>query len=169
MSERQGSIRLAQKGRRKIPVRSWTLLIVLWLFLYSWAAAQEAAPVVRGTWTATVGPSQVLRGQWAAPLSRDTPNVATGSWTLLNEVGQQVMEGTWSARKSAQGWLGTWTAQTLDGQSRSGTWKAILPGFTAKTLREMLESTVQKEAAGSWRSSSYQGNWWLKGSPAETR
>lgn len=167
MNECQGLIGLAQKGRRKILLRGWTLLTVL--LLYSWATAQDASPVLRGTWTATVGPNEVLRGEWTAQLLRESPNAATGSWTLLNDAGLQIMQGTWSARKSAQAWLGTWTAQSLDGRSRSGTWRAILPGFTGKTLRDMLESTVQKEAEGSWRSGSYQGNWWLKGSPAEAR
>ena len=150
-------------------MRSWTLLLVPWLLLYSWAAAQEPLPVLHGTWTATVGPSQVLRGQWYTRLSPDSPNSATGSWTLTNQEEQRVMQGTWSARKSAQGWLGTWSAQTLDGRSRSGTWGAIIPDFTGKTLRDMLESTAQQEVPGSWRSGSYEGNWWLKGPPAPPR
>jgi len=83
-------------------VRRWTLLIVPRLLLYSWAAAQETLPVLHGRWTATVGPSQVLRGQWYTRFSADSPNDATGSWTLLNQEGQRVMQGTWSARKSAR-------------------------------------------------------------------
>ena len=90
--------------------------------------------------------------------------MAQGSWTLLTETGQ-VLEGTWSAQKTRLGWQGTWTARTLEGRSFSGTWKANLADLNAKTFEKMLAGTAEKETAGSWRSSRYQGNWWLKGSP----
>jgi hypothetical protein len=149
-------------------MKSWSL--VLALFVGSSALAQQVSPVLSGTWTATAGPTQVLRGTWSGQTSPHSPNVARGSWTLLNEAGDEIlMQGTWSAQKIAQGWRGTWTARILNGRSFSGTWNADMAGFGGKTIEEMLERTTTKEIAGWWRSGGYQGNWWLKGSPAQGR
>jgi len=74
------------------------------------------------------------------------------------------MEGTWSAQKTGKGWQGTWTARTAKGQSFTGTWTADLATQNAESFAEMLKTTATKEVAGSWRSGSQQGNWWLKGS-----
>jgi hypothetical protein len=92
--------------------------------------------------------------------------VAQGSWTLLAETGQILLQGTWSAQKARAGWQGTWTA-TLHGQSLSGTWTADITDMSGKTFEQMLEWTAKKEIAGSWRSGRYEGNWWLKGSPPQ--
>jgi hypothetical protein len=91
--------------------------------------------------------------------------VAGGSWTLLNESGEILLQGTWSAQKTAQGWEGTWSARPTNGQSLSGAWTADGAKLNAKSLAQMLKSTATKEVAGWWRSGRYQGNWWLKGSP----
>jgi hypothetical protein len=147
-------------------MKSWSL--VLALFVGSHALAQQASLVLSGTWTATAGPTQVFRGTWSGQTSPNNRNAAVGSWTLLNEVGDEIlMQGTWSAQKTGQGWRGTWTARVLNGQSFSGTWSADMAGFNGKTIEEMLERTATKEVAGWWRSGGYQGNWWLKGSPSQ--
>jgi hypothetical protein len=86
-------------------------------------------------------------------------------WTLLNETGEIILDGTWSAQKMGQGWQGTWTARARKGAPLSGTWNADLATFSGKTIQAMLERTAEKEVAGSWRTRGYQGNWWLKGSP----
>ena len=122
----------------------------------------------RGTWTATAGKTQVFRGTWSAQTSPHSRTTARGSWTLLNEASEIALDGTWSAQKSGQGWHGTWTARTRNGQSLSGTWNADLAGFSGKTIEEMLKRTAEKQVAGSWRIGRYQGNWWLEGSPSRT-
>jgi len=141
-----------------------TRLCLLTLLLASCALAQP--PVIRGSWTATIGPKQVYRGKWSAQALPGTQNAAHGSWTLLNDNAQTIAEGTWSAKKSARGWQGTWTARVAKSQrSFSGTWLADLPGFQGRAFEEMFQQTLERQVAGSWRSGRMQGNWWLKGSP----
>ncbi len=139
------------------------------LLLGSCALAQEAPPVVRGSWTATAGPNQILRGIWAGQASPHNPNVVSGSWTLLNNAGQIVLQGTWSAQKTGQGWQGSWTARVQRGRPFSGTWTANIADLNSKTFQDLLERTAEKETGGSWRSSPYKGNWWLKGSAPRSR
>src|SRR4029077_7460585 len=109
-------------------------------------------PVFHGTWTATAGPTQVLRGTWSGQTIPKSPDMAQGSWTLLNEAGEILLQGTWSAQKKGQGWRGAWTARILNGRSFSGTWNADMAGFGGKTMEEMLERTATKEVAGWWQS-----------------
>jgi hypothetical protein len=105
-----------------------------------------------------------LRGTWKAQVPPDRPNLAQGSWTLLDEADQVLLQGTWSAQKARSGWQGTWTARALNGRSFSGTWKADITALGTKTFKEMLERATENEITGWWRSGSYQGNWRLKGS-----
>jgi hypothetical protein len=154
-----------------IAMKNRTLALTL---LLSCALAQPSPPVLRGTWTATAGPKQIFRGKWSAQTLPDTPNAARGSWALLNSADQIVAEGTWSAEKSARGWQGTWSARVQTGRSSlgrptlgrplSGAWQAQMENFKGKTSAEMLQQTLEKQIAGSWRSSRARGNWWLKGS-----
>jgi len=150
-----------------LPSSSWFEMKVLSLMLVllgSCALAQEPLPVLDGSWTASLGSGQIFRGTWSAQSSRQNLNAARGSWTLLNEAGEIVMEGTWSAQKAGQGWQGTWTSRAHRGAALSGTWNADLASFSGKTIHAMLEQTAEREVAGSWRTRGYQGNWWLKGS-----
>jgi hypothetical protein len=130
--------------------------------------AQQSPAALQGTWTATAGPAQVFRGAWSGLISPGSPNTARGSWTLISDANETVIEGTWSARKTGQDWQGSWTARTAIGQSFSGSWDADLADFVGKTIKSMLERTAEKEVAGSWRSGRYQGNWWLKGSATKS-
>jgi len=114
-----------------------------------------------------MGPAQVFRGTWSAQSSSPNPNAARGSWTLLSDAGDILLAGTWSARKTGQGWEGTWTARPAKGQLLSGTWTADPTNLNAKSFAEMLKGTATKEVAGWWRSGRYEGNWWLKGSPKQ--
>ena len=144
------------------------------LLLSSYVLAQQAAPVLRGTWTASAGPKQIFRGAWSAQALPNRPNSVIGSWTLLNDARQIGMEGTWSAEKSARGWQGTWSARVLTGRSPSGrssygapisgSWQTETPASDIRTFSELLQRTLEKEVAGSWRRGALAGYWWLKGS-----
>jgi hypothetical protein len=138
---------------------------VFGLILGFCALGQQASPVLLGSWTATASPGQMYRGTWSAQVSLHNSNRAIGSWTILNEAGDVLLEGTWSAQKTGKGWQGTWTARTMKGQLLSGTWTADAANLNADSLAEMLKSTATKAITGSWRSGSHQGNWSLKGSP----
>lgn len=97
------------------------------------------------------------------------PNAARGSWTLFNNADEVLLEGMWSAQKTGQGWLGTWTARSNKGQSFSGAWTADLANLSPESFAEMLKRTATKEVARWWRSGRHEGNWWLKGSPQQGR
>ena len=148
-------------------MKSWRLIAAL--LLVSCAFAQETPSGLHGSWTATAGPNQIFRGTWTGQTLPGKPNVAQGSWTLTSDTGEIILHGTWSVVKNSVAWQGTWTARTVQGQSFSGTWRADLADFKGKTFEEMLELTAQKEVAGWWRSGRYQGNWWLKSSPPQSR
>jgi len=137
--------------------------LIFGLILCSCTLIQQVSPLLLGSWTATAGPNQIFRGTWSAQVSIHNSNRAIGSWTLLNESDDVVMEGTWSAQKTGKGWQGTWTARTASGQSFAGNWTADLATLNVESFAEMLKITATKEVAGSWRSGRHQGNWWLKG------
>jgi hypothetical protein len=143
------------------PHRTLRWLFVL-LILGRGAASQDAAPVRYGTWTATAG-SSVFRGSWSAETLRHSPNETQGSWTLVNDANDLVLQGTWSAKRTGPHWHGIWRAETAQGQSFRGVWDADLPDAKGETFEGMLARTIEKEVAGFWQSGKYQGNWWLKG------
>jgi hypothetical protein len=137
--------------------------LILGVILCFCTLAQEDSPVLLGSWTATAAPNQIFGGAWSAQASLHNPNRALGSWTLINEAGDVILEGMWSAQKSGQRWQGTWTARPMKGQSLSGTWTADTVNLNAESLAEMLKSTATKRVTGLWRSGRHQGNWRLKG------
>ena len=137
-------------------------LLIILLFTQS-ALAQEPGSILYGSWTATAGPSQIFRGTWSAETSRRNSNEAQGSWTLLNDSGEVVLQGTWSARKTGSRWQGTWKARTTQGQSISGSWESDLPEPTDQTFAALLKRTIEKQVAGFWQSGGNRGNWWLTG------
>ena len=148
-------------------MKGWSFVFVL--ILSSCALAQGASPISGGSWTATAGPNQILRGTWSAQPSLHNPNAARGSWTLLNEAGEVILEGTWSAQKTGPDWQGTWTALPKRGQAVSGTWTAGATDLNTQTFAAMLNATATKEISGWWRSGRREGDWWLKGSPQRGR
>ena len=139
---------------------SIALLVALGLTASS--LAQQSPVELHGSWTATGGSNRTFWGTWTAQVSADKPNTAEGSWALLNEGGQTLLEGTWAANKTRLGWQGAWAARTLAGQSLSGTWSADIGGSNGKTLKQMLEWTLDKDILGSWHSGHDQGKWRLK-------
>ncbi len=145
-----------------------TSLLVLTLVLNALALpAQQTGSELHGSWSATAGRTQVFWGTWTAQLSSDKPNVAEGSWALLSQGGQVLLEGTWSAQKAGYGWQGAWAARTWQGRSLSGTWTADITGLSGKTLKDMLEWTAERDIVGSWRRSRSEGEWRLKGAPPQ--
>jgi hypothetical protein len=117
----------------------------------------------RGIWIATAGPAQSFHGRWWASLLPLTHNAASGSWTLLSDTNQILLEGTWSARKSSRGWQGTWSARVGGGQTFSGTWMSDTTDPSDKTFEDMLNRTLEKQVGGSWQKGRMQGGWWLQG------
>jgi len=116
----------------------------------------------RGVWIASAGP-QSFRGRWWAALVPGTHNAASGSWTLLSDTNQILLEGTWSARKSSRGWQGTWSARAGRGQTFSGTWTSDAMDPSDKTFEDMLNRALEKQISGSWQKGRMQGGWWLQG------
>lgn len=144
-------------------MRVCAFILAALLALSSGGLGQQPASVLQGAFTAWAGPG-VFRGKWSAQIAERTPNAASGSWILLNERNDVVLQGTWSARKSAAGWEGTWHARVRRGRAYSGTWAASEPG-PGKTFAEMLQSATRGSATGTWRSQGYGGNWRLGPTP----
>ena len=146
-------------------------LAVLGLLLAAGAARADgptAAPALQGVWMATNAGGVVFRGTWSAEVTLATPNVALGTWTLVDERGTTTLGGTWSARQAPRGWRGAWSARVGTGNDvLAGTWEAddsTLKG--AKTFRDLLTRTATKRIAGVWHLGRAHGNWWLEASPA---
>jgi hypothetical protein len=142
-----------------ITAKWWGLAVAL--LLASCAVAQQTRSTLQGSWIATAGPSRFLRGHWVARVP-DDKNAATGSWTLVNERNQVVLEGTWSARKSTSGWRGTWSARIHKNRTVSGTWDSAIADFNGKTFEDMLKRAAERQIGGSWQSGRAQGNWWIQ-------
>lgn len=158
---------MRQTRNASMPMIRWGWLYFFCLaslFLPFQAEAQTSPAELTGMWKASVGKGPVMQGMWLAQISSTSLNVASGSWSLLTEVGGIALQGTWSARKTPQGWQGSWTARVGSGRSLSGTWSAGLGDFKGKTLSEMLILTMQRQIGGAWQSGRYQGDWWLESS-----
>jgi hypothetical protein len=163
-------------------------IVGLALLVAGVAGAAEQRPVWNGSWIAAAGP-QVFRGNWSARALPNDANAAVGSWTLVNDAGDVVMQGTWQARKAARAWRGTWQAKAQPtGGTYAGTWQATPPpDFKGKTFEDLLQAgaTLARRAkaapppqpiaggagpsegpevqmSGSWRMGRASGNWWLK-------
>lgn len=107
----------------------------------------------------------MYRGKWSARVPSATPNAAGGSWILMNEHGDVVLQGTWSARKSAAGWQGTWRAQVLRGRAYAGSWTASDPGPNSRSFGDMLQAATKGAVAGAWQSGGFGGGWRLQPAP----
>src|SRR5713101_3972493 len=124
--------------------------------------AQQSPPVFRGSWTATAGSFRTFHGSWSGQALPERPNAAQGSWALVDGANRIVLQGTWAADKSSQGWAGRWSARIVTGRSSpdrvvSGTWRADAAGSKGKTLADMLQGTLEREVVGSWVSGRLKG------------
>jgi hypothetical protein len=147
-------------AKAETKIASTLALIVM---LVSGAVGQQAAPALRGSWTASAGPARVFHGRWTGQVSQQGENAARGSWILLADSGQILLEGTWSSQKNSTGWHGTWIARTVQGRSFSGTWKASISDPRMKTFGDMLKRSLEEATEGTWQSGPYKGHWQLRG------
>jgi hypothetical protein len=141
--------------------RACMLAATLALCLPPWG--QQAPATLQGGFNASAGPV-VYRGKWSAAFSPRTPNTVAGSWILLNERNDVVLQGTWSAHKSGVGWKGTWRARVERGRAYSGTWSASEPG-PGRTFADMLQAATRGAVSGTWATGGFGGNWRLTPTP----
>src|SRR5579862_3010620 len=90
------------------------------------AASAMLAPGegLQGTWSATT-PRGYLAGTWTADDRQDAG--VTGTWTLQDATGKILMQGGWSASKSAHSWNGAWRSTISGGAGEySGTWTSAV-------------------------------------------
>ena len=127
------------------------------------AAASQSALQLRGSWRATAG-TRVFQGTWTADVNPKTPNLAQGSWTVV-EGNRVLLRGTWAAEKERAGWHGAWSALMASAPAGSppmtGTWETNIKDSSIDTLTEMLQRTAQAQIDGTWRSGGMTGSWSL--------
>ena len=118
---------------------------------------------MKGTWSAT-SQTGYLGGSWTA--QTDQTGGATGVWMLQDASGKVLMQGGWSASKSAQSWTGAWRA-TVSGRAGeySGTWTSTVSLSPQAHLAEMLESALRAVVSGTWKSGPRSGSWSIRTSP----
>jgi len=118
---------------------------------------------LRGTWSASTN-GRYLAGSWTAQSQED--GSATGTWMLQDATGKILMQGGWSASKSAQSWNGAWRATVSGNASEySGTWTGAVSLSPAARLAAMLESAVRAAVTGTWKTGTYSGSWSIRASP----
>ena len=143
------------------------VLVVMMAFGAAFDAVRQPELELRGSWRAMAG-TRVFQGTWTAAIDPKTPNVAQGTWTLI-EANRVRLQGTWAAEKVRAGWRGTWSALVASGRVGSppmtGTWQADIKDASLKTLVDMLQRTAQAQVDGTWRRGQTTGTWSLVGSP----
>lgn len=134
---------------------------VLAIFAASCVLASGAE--LKGTWSATAQ-TGYLGGSWTA--QADQSGGAIGTWMLQDTTGKVLMQGGWSASKSAQSWDGAWRA-SVSGRSGeySGTWTSTTSLSPQAHLAEMLESALRAVVRGTWKSGPRSGSWSIRGLP----
>jgi hypothetical protein len=118
---------------------------------------------LKGTWSATAQ-TGYLGGSWIA--QADQSGGVTGTWMLQEATGRILMQGGWSASKSAQSWDGAWRA-TVSGRAGeySGTWTSATSLSPQARLADMLESALRAVVTGTWKSGARAGSWSIRASP----
>jgi hypothetical protein len=127
------------------------------------SAILASAAGLKGTWSATAQ-SGYLAGSWTA--QPDPSGGATGAWMLQDATGKILMQGGWSASKSAQSWDGAWRA-TVSGRAGeySGTWTSTTSLSPQAHFVEMLQSALRAVVTGTWKSGPRSGSWSIRASP----
>jgi hypothetical protein len=126
------------------------------------SAVLAAGAELRGTWSATT-PRGNLAGTWTA---EDHQSGVTGTWTVQEAAGKILMQGGWSASKSAQSWEGAWRS-TISGSNGeySGTWTSTVSTSPKAPLIEMFESALRAVVTGTWKAGSSSGSWSIRTLP----
>jgi hypothetical protein len=142
--------------------RSLQLLVLLTMFCsVAVAASAQSTSQLRGSWRATEG-TRVFQGTWTADVNVNTPDLAQGSWTVI-EGNRVVLRGTWSAKKDRARWRGTWSALVAPVRPGappiSGTWQTNIKSSAADTLTDMLQRAAKTQIDGTWRSGRMAGSW----------
>jgi hypothetical protein len=130
-------------------------------------SSAQSTTTIRGGWSATAGPNQALQGTWTAELTPANPNVAQGSWTLLNRSNQIAASGTWSAARAEKVWSGNWQARVAtegggSGRLLSGSWRTQISDADVRSLAELLEKTFREQVNGTWTTGRLAGAWSLR-------
>jgi hypothetical protein len=167
-SPRGSGERVRERGLRILATLLLSLSLSLTLSPFARAAqpvsTPTAEPALTGAWLAKAADGRVFAGTWSAAFAAATPDSAIGAWKLVDETGTKVlMRGTWSARRAKGAWRGTWSARVEGGGDASGKWTAdAATAAGAKTFRDLLTLTREKQIGGTWTAGHSHGNWWLK-------
>ena len=133
------------------------------LAIFATFALSAPGADLKGTWSATAQ-SGYLGGSWTA--QADQSGGVTGTWMLQEPSGKVLMQGGWSASKSARSWDGAWRA-TVSGRSGeySGTWTSATSLAPQAHFTDMLESALRAVVTGTWKSGARSGAWSIRASP----
>ena len=117
---------------------------------------------LQGTWTAA-SPRGTLAGTWTAE-DHDSAGV-TGTWTLQDASGNILLQGGWSASKSARLWNGAWRSTVSGGSGEfAGTWTSSVSASPQADLIEMFKSALREVVSGTWQAGS-SGTWSIRAAP----
>jgi hypothetical protein len=118
---------------------------------------------LQGTWSAT-SPRGTLAGSWTAEDHQGA--VVTGTWTLQDAGGKILLQGGWSASKSAQSWNGAWRSSvTGSGGEFAGTWAGSVAASPQANVIEMFASALRAVVSGTWKSGGASGAWSIRTTP----
>jgi len=147
---------------RECRVRLRRMFAALLATLAGFAILASGAEL-RGTWSASTN-GRYLAGTWTAETQPD--GSATGRWALQDATGKILMQGGWSASKSAQSWNGAWRA-TVSGNAAeyAGTWNSAVSLSPEARLAAMFESALRGAVTGTWKAGAYSGSWSIRASP----
>jgi len=127
------------------------------------SALLASAAEMKGTWSATAQ-TGYLGGSWTA--QSDQSGAVTGTWMLQEATGKVLMQGGWSASKSARSWDGAWRAMVSGrGGEYSGTWTSATSLSPQASFSDMLESALRAVITGTWTSGPRSGAWSIRTSP----
>jgi hypothetical protein len=133
------------------------------LVILAGSAILASGAELHGTWSASTN-SRYLAGRWTAETHED--GSATGTWMLQDATGKILMQGGWSASKSAQSWNGAWRAAVSGNAGEySGTWTGALSLPPEARIDAMFESALRAAVNGMWKAGTYSGSWSIRASP----
>ena len=133
------------------------------LAAFAACAVLSSGAELQGTWSAT-SPRGVLAGTWTA--EDHQASGVTGAWTLQDASGKILLQGSWSASKSAQSWNGAWRSTVVgSGGEFAGTWTGSVSVSPQANLIEMFSSGLRAVVSGAWKAGSASGAWSIRALP----